>query len=301
MTSSSTPVTSSRSGKNASVCCSPEERPRKAGEYLDGLFSLRGKTAVITGGGGYLGSAIASGLARCGANIVLWDVRESALAEKEASLLAQCGDEISIGSVQVDLMREEEVRCAQDTTVSRFGKLDILVNACGGHSGSSRLVRTRLKDYEFVLRLNLLAGCVIPMKLFGEYWARNRLKGCIINIASMAGFVPLSGVWAYDAAKSAVINQTAAAAREFAPYGIRVNAIAPGFFLTDANRSLLTVEATGEFTARAREILSRTPFGRFGEPEELCGVAVLLAGDNASGFISGAVIPVDGAYLCNSI
>ena len=301
MTSSSAPATSSRSGKNANVYWSPEKRSSKASEYLDGLFSLRGKTAVITGGGGYLGSTIASGLGRCGANIVLWDVRESALAEKEASLQEQCGDEINIGSIQVDLMREEEVRRAQGTTVSRFGKLDILVNACGGHAGSSRLTQTRLEDYEFVLRLNLLAGCFIPMKLFGAYWIKNRLKGRIINIASMAGFVPLSGVLAYDAAKSAVINQTAAAAREFAPHGIQVNAIAPGFFLTDANRSLLTNVKTGEYTARAREILSRTPFGRFGEPEELCGAAILLAGENAGGFISGAVIPVDGAYLCNSI
>ena len=117
----------------------------------------------------------------------------------------------------------------------------------------------------------------------------------------MTGFTPLSGVSGYAAAKAAVINQTKAAAQDFGPYGINVNALAPGFFLTDQSRPLLLDTTTGNPNQRGQEILGRTPFGRFGEPKELCGIALLLAGEQAGSFISGAIIPVDGAFLCDNI
>ena len=270
-------------------------------EYVEDLFGLCGKTVVITGGGGTLGSTMGSGFARAGANVILWDVRPEALAEKVAQLRKECGSKERISSVAVDLMSEDAIRKALAESAEKCGQVDILLNACGGNRGKCPLVEQKMEDYDFVLKLNLFAGCFTPMKVFGDYWIENKIKGAIINIASMAGVVPLSGVWAYSAAKAAVINQTAAAAREFAPHGIRVNAIAPGFFLADQNRALLIDEKTGEPTARGREVLSRTPFGRFGEPDELCGVAILLAADRAGSFVSGATIPVDGAYLCNNI
>jgi len=269
--------------------------------YVEDLFGLSGKTAVITGGGGTLGSAMGAGFAKAGANVVLWDVREDALKQKVAILARECGDPTRIASVTVDLMDEDAIARAFDESARRFGRVDILLNACGGNRGKCPLVEQKVEDYEFVLRLNLIAGCLAPTKAFAKYCIANEVKGCVINIASMASFIPLSGVWAYDAAKAAVKNQTVAFAKELAPHGIRVNAIAPGFFLADQNRALLIDEKTGKPTPRGELVLSKTPFGRFGQPEELCGVAILLASDKAAGFVSGITVPVDGAYLCDSI
>ena len=155
------------------------------------------------------------------------------------------------------------------------------------------------KDFDFVLKLNLMAGCILPTKYLAKYWIDNGIEGVIINIASMAGFNPLSGVWAYSAAKAAVMNQTKAHAKEFAKYAIRVNAIAPGFFIADQNRKLLlNPDATP--TQRGKDVLARTPMGRFGEPDDLIAVAIFLAADG-SGFVSGITLPVDGAYLCDNI
>ncbi len=139
----------------------------------------------------------------------------------------------------------------------------------------------------------------MPAKHLAKYWIDGGIKGVIINIASMAGFNPLSGVWAYSAAKAAVMNQTMAHAKEFAPYGIRVNAIAPGFFIADQNRRLLLNEDDSP-TQRGKDVIAHTPMGRFGEPDDLIAVAIFLAADGA-GFISGITLPVDGAYLCHNI
>ena len=270
-------------------------------EYLESQFGLTGKTAVITGGGGTLGSAMGAGFARVGANVILWDVRENALKEKVAVLAEACGDASRISSVVVDLMNEESIARALKESAARYGAVDILLNACGGNRGKCPLTEQKIEDYEFVLKLNLIAGCLAPTKAYARYCIANKIKGSVINIASMASFIPLGGVWAYDAAKAAVTNQTVAFARELASHGIRVNAIAPGFFLADQNRALLINEETGEPTDRGKLVLSKTPFGRFGMPEELCGVAILLASNGAGGFVSGITVPVDGAYLCDSI
>jgi NAD(P)-dependent dehydrogenase (short-subunit alcohol dehydrogenase family) len=270
-------------------------------KYLESQFSLEGKTAVITGGGGTLGSVMGAGFAKVGANVMLWDVREDALKEKAERLRKECGDAGRVDYTVVDLMNEESIQSALDAGVKRFGKVDILLNACGGNRGKCPLVEQKVEDYEFVLRLNLIAGCLAPTKAYAKYCIANKMQGSIINIASMSSYIPLSGVWAYDAAKSAVMNQTMAFAKELAPHGIRVNALAPGFFLADQNRALLIDEKTGKPTQRGLDVLARTPMKRFGEPSELCGAAILLASGSAGGFISGITVPVDGAFLTDNI
>jgi len=236
-----------------------------AREYLESQFGLSGKTAVVTGGGGTLGSAMGVGFAKAGASVILWDVREDALKEKVGRLAEACGDASRISSVIVDLMDEAAIANAFEASASKYGAVDILLNACGGNRGKCALTEQRIEDYEFVLKLNLIAGCLAPTKAYARYCIANGIKGSIINIASMSSFIPLGGIWAYDAAKAAVVNQTVAFAKELAPHGIRVNAIAPGFFLADQNRALLINEETGEPTERGKLVLSKTPFRRFGE------------------------------------
>jgi NAD(P)-dependent dehydrogenase (short-subunit alcohol dehydrogenase family) len=155
--------------------------------------------------------------------------------------------------------------------------------------------------FEDVLRLNLLAGLVVPTKVVCKRWIERGSHGSVINLASMGSYVPLSGVWAYNAAKAGVLNLTMATAKELAPNGIRVNAIAPGFFIGKQNRALLLDEATGGLTARGQSVVARTPMGRFGEPAELAGAVLFLASGKASGFVTGACIPVDGGFLVDCI
>ena len=266
-----------------------------ANQFLEEMFGLTGKTAVITGGGGTLGSKIGIGLAKAGANIVLWDVRKEAMDEKVKMIAQECKAPERVSAQKVDLMDENSIKEALQETVQCYGQVDILLNACGGNRGKASYVDTKLEDFEFVLKLNLIAGQFLPTKIFCQYWIEKKIKGCIINFASMSSFNPLSGVYAYSAAKAAVVNQTMAAAKEFAPYGIRVNAIAPGFFLADQNRALLIDDKTGQPTERGKQVLAHTPFNRFGEPEELQGACLLLASEKAAGFISGITLPIDGA------
>jgi NAD(P)-dependent dehydrogenase (short-subunit alcohol dehydrogenase family) len=142
---------------------------------------------------------------------------------------------------------------------------------------------------------------MVPTKVVCRWWIEKKARGAVINLASMSSYVPLSGVWAYDAAKAGVLNLTMAAAKEFAPHGIRVNAIAPGFFLGKQNRSLLVDDKTGELTPRGRDIISRTPCARFGEPDDLAGAVVFLSSEKASGFVTGICIPVDGGFLVDCV
>jgi NAD(P)-dependent dehydrogenase (short-subunit alcohol dehydrogenase family) len=270
-------------------------------QYLESMFGFKGKTVVITGGGGTLGSRIGSGLAQAGANVVLWDIRQEAMDAKVAMLVKDCGDKARASSQVADLMKEESIAEALKKTAACYGQVDILLNACGGNRGKAAYVDTKVEDFEFVLKLNLLAGQFLPTKVFCKYWIENKIKGSIVNFASMSSFIPLSGTHAYSAAKAAVMNQTMASAREFAPFSIRVNAIAPGFFLADQNRALLMDEKTGQPTERGRNVLAHTPFNRFGEPDELQGACLLLASNKAGAFISGITVPIDGAYMCYNI
>ncbi len=150
--------------------------------------------------------------------------------------------------------------------------------------------------------MNLLAGLVVPLQVCAREWIAAGQSASVINLASMTSYVPLSGVWAYTAAKSAVLKLTEGAAREFAGNGIRVNGIAPGFFLGYQNRALLVAnDETGELTARGQAIIDRTPFGRFGEMADIEGATIFLASKKASGFVTGVTIPVDGGYLVDNI
>lgn len=266
---------------------------------LNEMFSLEGKTAIITGGGGTLCGTMAEGYAKAGANVVLWDIRQEALDAKAKAIGESCGDPARVTGVQVDLMNEESIGAGLKASVEKYGQVDILMNGAGGNRGKGPLVEVSPEDFEFVLKLNLMAGCILPTKHVAKYWIDNKIKGIIINIASMSGYNPLSGVWAYSAAKAAVMNQTMAHAKEFAKDGIRVNALAPGFFVADQNRRLLLNE-DGSLTQRGQDVIARTPMARFGEPEDLNASAIFLA-SKGSDFISGVTLPVDGAYLCDNI
>jgi NAD(P)-dependent dehydrogenase (short-subunit alcohol dehydrogenase family) len=268
--------------------------------YLEDLFGLSGKTAVVTGGGGTLGGAIALAFARAGARVVLWGHTAETLERRAQTLREACGGGARIDCVRAELLEEVEVASALRETLARAGGIDVLVNACGGNRGRAPITETAAQDFEAVLRLNLLAGCWLPSQQLARHWQQTQRGGAIIHVASMAAHVPLSGVAAYSAAKAGVLSLTQSMARDLAPHGIRVNAISPGFFLADQNRALL-VDEGGAPTARGRRVLERTPCGRFGEPDELAGACLLLASERAAGFITGAVLAVDGGFLVDNV
>ncbi|MBE3065392.1 MAG: SDR family oxidoreductase [Acidobacteria bacterium] len=265
------------------------------------MFDLSGKTVVLTGGGGVIAGALAEGFLRAGASVSLWDIDAKAVEQARERAAAAAGKGAVVAGRVVDALSEESVAEAVRATVSSCGGLDVLVNTAGGNRGKSSFLEADIGQFEEVLRLNLVAGLMVPSKAVCRHWIAAGVKGAIINLASMGSYVPLSGVWAYDAAKAGVLNLTMAAAKEFAPHGIRVNAIAPGFFVGKQNKALLIDEATGELTPRGKQVIGRTPFGRFGEARELCGTAVFLACNEASGFVTGVCIPVDGGFLVDCI
>ena len=269
--------------------------------FLDDIFGLDGKTAIVAGGAGVIGTVMSEALLRAGAHVVIWS-RSQASLDQALKKLSPAGEFIDrISGNRVDTGNETEVADGLKDAVSKFGSLQILINAVGGVRGKAPLVETDMAQFETVLKLNLIAGLMIPTKAVAAYWIAHGIKGVIINLASMASYNPLSGAWAYDAAKAGVLNLTVGAANEFARYGIRVNAIAPGFFLGKQNRALLVDEETGEYTERGKAVIHHTPFGRFGEADELTGATLFLASNKASGFVTGVSIPVDGGYLAFNI
>ncbi len=268
---------------------------------LDRMFGLAGKTVVLTGGGGVIAGALAEGFLQAGAKVALWGPRVQSLDEARARLAASAGGAGDLVSVIADAADERAVTAAVARTVEACGGLDVLVNCAGGNRGKAPFLQADVAQFEEVLRLNLVAGLLVPTKVVCGHWVAHGVKGSVINLASMGSYVPLSGVWAYNAAKAGVVNLTMAAAKEFAPKGIRVNAVAPGFFLGKQNRALLVDEKTGEFTPRGRDVIARTPMGRFGDARELVGAALFLASGEASGFVTGVCIPVDGGFLVDCI
>jgi NAD(P)-dependent dehydrogenase (short-subunit alcohol dehydrogenase family) len=261
-------------------------------------FSLAGKTVIVTGGGGALCGAIACGFAQAGASVALWGRGRPSLDETAKMITATPGAG-RVATIVADLTDERQIESALRESVSEFGRVDILLNGVGGSSIRRPLVELDREDFESVVRLNLLAGCILPTKHLARHWIEKKTAGAIINIASMGSYIPLSGGWAYSAAKAAVMNQTVAHARELAPHGIRVNAIAPGFFLGKQNRRLL-INEDGSPTPRGQSVLAHTPMGRFGSPTDLIGAAVFLASE-ASSFITGITVPVDGGFLSHGI
>lgn len=276
-----------------------EESAPSSTEFLARTFGLAGKSAIITGGGGTLCGALAKGFALAGANVVLWGRGQASLDATARMIEAAMGGPARVATVVADLTEEDQVEAALAETIAKCGRVEILLNGVGGSSVRRPLVEVDRREFSSVVELNLLAGCILPTKHLAKYWVRSGIAGTVINIASMGSFIPLSGGWAYSAAKAAVVNQTMAHARELAPHGIRVNAIAPGFFLGKQNRRLLQNE-DGTPTARGQAVLAHTPMGRFGNPDDLIAAAVFLASDGAS-FVSGITLPVDGAFLCHGI
>lgn len=269
--------------------------------YLEKLFNLDGKTAVVAGGAGAIGTVMSDALLRAGANVVVLSRTENSTS----AFLARYSDEPQLArrihGITLDCSAEAELDAAFNQAAERFSTPEILVNGVGGNRGKSKFVDIDIDTFREILDLNLVAGLVIPTKVFCKRWIAENIKGSIINLTSMASYNPLSGVWAYDAAKAATLNLTMAAAGEFASFGIRVNAIAPGFFIGKQNKSLLIDEKTGEYTARGKAVLAHTPFKRFGDVSELAGATLFLASSQASGFVTGVSIPVDGGYLIHNI
>jgi NAD(P)-dependent dehydrogenase (short-subunit alcohol dehydrogenase family) len=275
---------------------------QEAKTYLERMFGLEETVAVITGGAGVIAGALAEALLRARARVALWGHRRGTIDEALRRLGALLPDASGrIYGREVDAGEEADCRQALQATEADLAAPNLLINGVGGVAGRCPLTEQDVGSFEQVLRLNLVAGLLVPTKILAARWIERKVKGTIINIASMASYVPLSGVWGYDAAKAGVLNLTQAAAKELAPHGIRVNAIAPGFFLGKQNRALLVDEKTGELTARGQAIIKRTPYGRFGEAAELAGALLFLASPRASGFITGVSIPVDGGFLVDNI
>jgi NAD(P)-dependent dehydrogenase (short-subunit alcohol dehydrogenase family) len=263
------------------------------------LFDLSGKVAVITGGAGVLCAILAREIAARGAKVAVLDLNAAA-AESLASEINQTGGK-AIG-VACNVLDKISIEIAAQTVLAKFGRIDILVNGAGGNKPQATTNPQQTffdlpaDALRWVFDLNLL-GTILPSQVFGRLMAEQK-NGNILNISSMNSFRPLTRIPAYSAAKAGVSNFTqwlaVHMAQEYSP-AIRVNAIAPGFFLTDQNRFLLTQEENGELTPRGKTIIGHTPMNRFGTPEDLVGAVVWLLSP-ASAFVTGIVVPVDGGF-----
>jgi NAD(P)-dependent dehydrogenase (short-subunit alcohol dehydrogenase family) len=267
-------------------------------EYLKSLFNIENKVAVITGGSGVLGGEMAGGLLKAGAKVVLIGRNEQNLNRK-VEILSQIGNTV-IG-LKCNVLDEDNIRNTNTEILNRFNKIDILINAAGGHvpgaiiGADQTIFDLKIEEFKKVTDLNL-NGTILPTLIFGKAMADQK-SGSIINISSMATQRAISRAVGYSAAKAAVENFTRWMAVEMAQKfssGIRVNAIAPGFFITEQNRNILT-DKDGNLSERGKTIINLTPFKRFGEPAELIGTILWLASD-ASKFITGTIIPIDGGF-----
>lgn len=264
-------------------------------------FDLTGKVAVVTGGGGVLGGAIAQGLAGAGATIAVADLIVENANAVAARIVEARG---AARAYPLDVFKRDSIEACCEAICADFGRVDVLINAVGGNmkdattSPELSFFDMPASAIEKVVNLNLLGGCVAPSQVFVKRMLENENGGSIINISSMNAFRPLTRIPGYSAAKAAVSNFTqwlaVHLAQEYSPK-LRVNAVAPGFFLTEQNRFLLTDRETGEPTARGKAIISHTPMNRYGTPDDLMGTLIWLASD-ASRFVSGIVIPVDGGF-----
>lgn len=267
------------------------------------------KTIILTGAGGVLCSTLAKALAKEGHKIAVLDLNKEA-ADKVAAEITTSGG-VAIG-VEANVLQKESLEKARETVRSEFGLCDILINGAGGNhplgttsnpffemddlknttEGFKTFFDLDAEGIQFTFNLNFI-GTLLPTQVFAADMVGK--EGCsILNISSMNAFTPLTKIPAYSGAKAAVSNFTQWLAVHFSKVGIRVNALAPGFFLTDQNRALLT-ESDGSLTPRGNTIISQTPMGKFGEPEDLIGTTLWLCGDGAS-FVTGVVVPVDGGF-----
>ena len=262
-------------------------------------FDVSGKNVVITGAGGVLCGCMARALGEAGANVAVLDLNLEAAEDVAREIRSKGGNAIS---VKCNVLEKESIVAAKDEVVSAFRGVDVLINGAGGNHKSATtgpdmpLFDVPADAIRFVFDLNFL-GTLLPTQVFGRLMA-DSAEGVIINISSMNAFKPLTKIPAYSAAKAAISNFTQWLAVHMCQnYSdkIRVNAIAPGFFITNQNRFLVTDEKTGKFTPRGQSIVDHTPMGRFGEPEELNGTLQWLMSDAAK-FVTGVIVPVDGGY-----
>ena len=268
---------------------------------------LRNKVAVVTGGGGVLGSEFAKALARAGAKVAIMN-RTVATAQAVVDAIQADGGEAI--AVPCDVLDKAAVEKAAAEILAKLGPCDILLNAAGGNhpaatsskeifepaaddSMAGTFFDLKVEGFNAVFQLNFM-GTFIPTQVFAQQML-GRQGATVINVSSMSAYHPLTKVAAYSAAKAAISNFTEWLAVHLAPAGIRVNAIAPGFFLTEQNRTLLT-NPDGSLTPRANKIISHTPMKRFGDPRDLLGTLLWLADENAAGFVTGIVVPVDGGF-----
>ena len=254
-----------------------------ANGYLENLFGLAGRTAVVVGGTGVLGGALADGLAKAGAFVVVAG-RGADRGEARVAAIRAAGGDATF--VSVDAVDRESVKALLEATINARGKADILVNSAGVNS-SVPYFDIPDDDFDKVLDTNLKSthiGC----QIFGGHMAATG-GGTILNLGSVSADKPLSKVFIYSASKAAVVNYTKNVARELAPKGVRVNVLCPGFFPAEQNRKILSPERTAQ-------IMSQTPMNRFGNPEELLGAAILLCAPVAGSFITGAEVYVDGGF-----
>ena len=262
------------------------------------MFDLTGKVAILTGGAGVLGSAMAKGLVQAGAKVGILS-RTASKVQKAVDEIQEMGGEGL--ALVADVLVENQLIDARNKVLKKWGRIDILVNAAGGNMKGATIMpdqdifNLNMEDFTKVTDLNL-KGTVLPTMVFAKVMADQK-KGCIINISSMAAQQAITRVVGYSASKAAIDNFTKWMSVEMAHKfgeGIRVNAIAPGFFIAEQNRRLLTNE-DGSLTARGQTIVSETPVKRFGEPEELVSTLIWLCSD-ASSFITGIIVPVDGGF-----
>lgn len=270
---------------------------------------LTGKVAVVTGGGGVLGSYFSKALAECGAKVAILDLRQET-ADVAAQAINEAGG-TAIG-IAANVLEKESLEAAREIVEKEFGTCDILLNGAGGNNPrgttddeffNAEEVKNNpeLKTFfeldpkgvGFVFDLNFL-GTLLPSQVFAKGMTEKK-GSCIINVSSMNAYTPLTKIPAYSGAKAAISNFTQWLAVYFAKAGIRVNAIAPGFLVTKQNEKLLFND-DGTPTARTGKILNSTPMERFGEPEELIGGLLFLASEQAASFVTGVVLPIDGGF-----
>jgi NAD(P)-dependent dehydrogenase (short-subunit alcohol dehydrogenase family) len=267
--------------------------------YLEGLFGLEDKVIAVTGGGGVLCGALSRAVGSLGAKVVVLDLFLEAAQSVAGEIVDAGGEAIA---VECDVLDRASVERAAQVVVERYGRVDILINGAGGNkkeattSAELSFFDLPADAVQWVFNLNFV-GSLLPSQVFGKLMAEKG-EGTILNISSMNAMRPLTRIPAYSAAKAAVSNFTqwlaVHMAQEYSPR-IRVNALAPGFFLTEQNRFLLTDKETGDLTPRGKTILGHTPMDRFGTPDELVGATVWLLSP-AAAFVTGIVVPVDGGF-----
>lgn len=275
-------------------------------------LNLHDKVAVITGGGGVLCSTMAKGLANLGVKTAILDLDLEA-AERVASEIRSSYKVASVG-ISANVLQKDSLESALSLIHEKLGTVDFLINGAGGNAASAttkdefvtednidKLEDTffglQMEGFDKIFALNF-QGTLLPSMVFSKDMLAKK-KGAIVNISSMNSYTPLTKIPAYSAAKSAINNFTQWLAVHFAQTGIRVNAIAPGFLLTNQNRFLLVDEETGESTPRGEKIIRNTPMERYGEPEEMCGTVNYLLSDWAK-FVTGVVVPIDGGFSAYS-